>query len=161
MSTAPTTNIARIIAIVILQRSTAASHELLPRRVVEERCHKKDQRRSHGYYQQRRPAGLIGINAQVDEDQSDESADDCVPVISVARSLGGGSVAPDEFVQGPDLFFTRARAGDTVTHISRAGVAKSLVAVLADCNRVDALLVETLRSVYATSARAIRRLSLS
>ena len=124
--------------------SAAASHELLPGRVVEERSHKKDQRRSCGYYQKRRPAGPIGINTQVDEDQRNESADDCVPVISVARSLCGGSVAPDEFVQGPDLFFTRPRAGDTVAHVNRARVAKSFVAVLADCNRVVSLVGETL-----------------
>ena len=121
---------------------------------------------------------MISINAEIDEDQREKPTDDCVPVIRVTGSLGGRSVPADEFVERSDFLFAGAQASNAVAYIYRAFVAKRFVAVFADRDRVDALVIETLHkvdsnlgpighigpivpNVYVTSARAIRRLSLS
>jgi hypothetical protein len=51
--------------------SPAARHELPSRRVIEERRHEEDHRRASRYHKQRRAAGLISINAQVNENKRD------------------------------------------------------------------------------------------
>ena len=48
---------------------TPSAHELLTCGVVEKRGHEEDQCGSCSYYEKRRAAGTIGIDAQVHEDQ--------------------------------------------------------------------------------------------
>jgi hypothetical protein len=124
--------------------STTASHKLLSGCVIEKRCEQEHHRGPYSHHQQRRFVRLKCIDAQVDEDHRQQYADDCVSTVRVARSLGGGPVAPDEFVEGGDFLFARTHARETVADIYRAGMAKSLVAVLANGNRIGALMVEAL-----------------
>ena len=61
--------------------------------------------------------------------------------------MGGSPVSPDEFVERFDFLFARTNAGNTVAYICRAVVTKRFVAVFADRDRVDALVIETLHKV--------------
>ena len=122
---------------------TSAFHEFLPSRVIKKGGHKKYQRRARGHDYERRAVGLIRINTQINKYQREQRAHNRIPVISVARPRRGGSVAPNQFIQRNHFLLARVRASNAVSNIHRASVAESLVAVLADCDCINAVVIET------------------
>ena len=102
---------------------------------------------------------MISIDAQINEAQGEQSAHDCIPVICITRSLRSGLVAPDELIQSSDLTLTLTVASNAITYISGTVVTNGFIAVLADRNRIDGRVIETLHrqamEVYVVRYRLI------